>query len=458
MREGVEIVAAQGLVQRVAGVPGLYPHLAARRLFGVAAGTPRRLHQQREQALGRPKVAAEQRGVGVHRGHQRDAPEVVPLGDHLRADQHIHVTGVHGTELRFERPLEACAVGINAGDARGSAVGAQQHFAELLFEFFGAAAQRCDIQVAALGAGARHRLGQAAVVAAQAAVEFVEHAPGAAMRAAALPATVGAVKYGCVTTAVQEHQALLALRDALLQGGDQRRRQGCGHALRFGQQVHVDQPHPRQRPTADASRQAEPDVAPLVGTLPTFQRRCGRAQQHRHRFEPPTVHRHVACRVARALLLFVRRVMFFIDDDQAEARHRREHGQPRTQHQVGQAQVRGEPVAQALGRRQRTVQRDDVAAREALREARLQLWREVDFGHQHQGLAPFVQRLRGSTQIDLGLAAAGHAVQQHGRRLARLGESAQLFQHPALFVAQARLGGIGLMRHRDAHQSTCSLQ
>ncbi len=47
-------------------------------------------------------------------------------------------------------------------------------------------------------------------------------------------------------------------------------------------------------------------------------------------------------------------------------------------------------------------------------ESRFELRREVDLGHQHQGLlAPMKRGTRGM-QVDLGLAAAGDAVQQHG--------------------------------------------
>ena len=81
--------------------------------------------------------------------------------------------------------------------------------------------------------------------------------------------------------------------------------------------------------------------------------------------------------------------------------------------------MRQQPVAQPLRRRQRTVQADHQMAREALREARLQLRREVDLGHQHQRLAALRQGSVGGAQIDLGLAAAGGAMQQHRRARAQ---------------------------------------
>ena len=106
---------------------------------------------------------------------------------------------VHGAELRLERALVARAVGVDAGDAR-----AGQQRGELLLEPLGAAADRRDVGVAAVGAGARHRLGEAAVVAAQGAVLLVEDAPGAAVRAAAQPAAVAALQHRRVAAPVEE--------------------------------------------------------------------------------------------------------------------------------------------------------------------------------------------------------------------------------------------------------------
>jgi hypothetical protein len=56
---------------------------------------------------------------------------------------------------------------------------------------------------------------KAAVVAAQRAVDLVEHAEGAAVRALAFPAAVGAVQHRRVAAPVQEHHGLLAARHPL---------------------------------------------------------------------------------------------------------------------------------------------------------------------------------------------------------------------------------------------------
>ncbi len=55
---------------------------------------------------------------------------------------------------------------------------------------------------------------------------------------------------------------------------------------------------------------------------------------------------------------------------------------------------------------------------EALREAVEELRRERDLGHQDQRLAALADRLGDRLEIDLGLARAGHAVEQIDREAA----------------------------------------
>jgi hypothetical protein len=167
--------------------------------------------------------------------------------------------------------------------------------------------------------------------------------------------------------------------------------------------------------TATDARPGQALVATLrQHPLPGLQRGRGRPQQHRHALQVAAVDGQVARRVARAFLLLERGVVLLVDDDQAQARQRRKDRQPRAQHQVGLAQVGQQPVAQPLRRGQAAVQADQHAARKALGKARFELRREVDLRHQHQHLLPGGQRILGGVQIDLGLAAAGDAVQQPG--------------------------------------------
>ena len=265
------VVPFQRFKQRMVGVKGLHPHFAGGAVPGVAARPACGLHQQAEQALGRAKVAGKQRAVGVDGGHQRDVAEIVALGNHLRADQHIDLAGMHAGQLRFERAFVPGGVGINAGNAHRAAVGSpdiHQQLGQMFFEPLGAASDRGDVEVAAARAGARHAFGEAAVVAAQRAVNLVEHAVGAAIGAVAFPVAVVAGQHRRITAPVQENHRLLATRHALANGQQQRR----GDDAVFGLVVHVHAPDQRQgRIVTDSLVHVQALVAAGNRGLPAFE-------------------------------------------------------------------------------------------------------------------------------------------------------------------------------------------
>ena len=113
----------QGFKQSVGGVKCLHPHLAAGALCGITPSAATGLHQQRKQTLRRSEVARKQGAIGVHRSHQSDAPEIMALGNHLRAHQHIYLAAVHVRQLGLQSPFQFGAVGINSHDANGLPIG-----------------------------------------------------------------------------------------------------------------------------------------------------------------------------------------------------------------------------------------------------------------------------------------------------------------------------------------------
>ncbi len=255
-------------------------------------------------------------------------------------------------------------------------------------------------------------------MAAQRPVLLVEDAPGAAVRAAAQPAALAALQHRRVAAPVEEDEALLAARDALVQRGDdlrrerRRRRAGAQADGGLGQPAHVDQADRRPGRAADPLGQGEAPIAAQLRALPGLERRRRRAEDDEDALAPAAPDRQVARRVARAFLLLVRGVVLLVDDDDAEPRQRREHREARAEDEVGQAELCRQPAAQPLRRRQPAVQGDDAPAGEAAREAVDQLRRQVDLGDQHEGLAPGRERQAGGAQVDLGLAAAGDAVEE----------------------------------------------
>ncbi len=103
--------------------------------------------------------------------------------------------------------------------------------------------------------------------------------------------------------------------------------------------------------------------------------------------------------------------MLLVDDDQAEIVDRREHRRARAHADARLALAQAPPLGVALGGAQPRVQHRDGVA-EALDEARDDLRGERDLRHQHDRAAALLERGRGGLQVDLGLARAGHAVQQ----------------------------------------------
>ena len=95
----------QGLKQWVRWVKGLHPHFAGGTLRGIASCAATGLHQQRKQTLGCSEVTREQGAVWVDGRYQCNAPEIVPLGNHLSAHQHIHFAAVNTRKLCFQRTL-----------------------------------------------------------------------------------------------------------------------------------------------------------------------------------------------------------------------------------------------------------------------------------------------------------------------------------------------------------------
>ena len=397
-------------------------------ILRIAPGAASGLHEEAKQPLWRAVVAGVQSAVGLHGGNQCDASEVMALGHHLRADQHIYVACMHLGQLLFQAALGLGGVGIDAAHTGGVTVGAL-HIAQQAFQLFlqllRALAQRHDVGVAAGRAGKGYALRKAAVVAAQGAVAFVKDLVRAAMRAVALPAAVGTKQHGRKATAVEQDQALLAALYAL--GNRVQQRWGEHRAL--GLLGHVYQAHLGQAGRTNTAGHIEAQVAARASTLfgragmPALKRWRGAAQNHLGAHRATTPQGQVSGGVTRAFLLLVAGVMLLIDDDQCQLRYAGKDGHTRAQHNARAAGVGGQPAFQALRVSHAAVHADHgifaVLRRKAGDKALFQLGREIDLGHHHQRLRFGVGIQHGlhGAQIDLGLAATGAAVEQKWARL-----------------------------------------
>ena len=129
-------------------------------------------------------------------------------------------------------------------------------------------------------------------------------------------------------------------------------------------------------------------------------------------------HRQIARRIAQAVLLLVGRVVLLVHHDQAQLAQRREHRHARAQQHARLAALGAGPglqafaIGQAAMHHRQAIRPDQRLQTRAQRA--FQLRRQIDFGHHQQYLASCRQDLLGRPQVDLGLAAARHTVQQHG--------------------------------------------
>ena len=367
-----------------------------------APGATGHLHDGLRQPLGGSEVGAEQALVGIEHAHQRDIGEVMTLGQHLRADQDARFAAVDPGDGRLQVGGIAHAVAVKAGDGQ-----ARKTRRQGFFDALGAMAQRPH-PVAAARAGGGQRLVGAAVVAAEALLLLVDGQPRIAVPAGRDPAAAAAQQRGRIAAAVDEDQHLRSGRQMPLHGLQQRHRKTPVH----GVAAQVDQLQRRRLGGAGAARQRQALRAAGSHVVQRFEGRRGRAQQHRHGTALRPDHRHVARRIAKAaFLLFERRVVLFIDHDDAQRRQRHEHRRAGADDDARPAAGRAAPSLQPLAVGQARVQGDQRHGK-AFAKTRQQLRRQADLRAQHQRAAALCQHGVDQPQIHLGLAAAGHAIQQ----------------------------------------------
>ena len=395
------VVVDQRAIQGMVGILGLDQHFAGQ--FGAPAAAAD-LHQLREETLGRTKVGGEQGGIGADRADQGQQRKIMALGQHLGADQDVGLTGMDGGEQGLPFLRRARRIAVDAQDA-----GFGKAFDEHGFEALRTAPEGQQVDVAAIGAGARHARFEAAVVAAQAPVRQVQHEVGGATLAARDPAAGRTGQHRRIAAPVEEDQALLAALEAQLQAGQQRR----GKSFLQFLAPRVDDAHHGHGLGHRALGQFQQAIAARRGVMESFQRRRGGAEHDRDVQLVRAPDRHIARRIAQAFLLLEGGVVLLVDHDQLQARQRHEHGEPGAEHDVGVTRERFEETARARRIGHAAVGADHMRGGEARRDAAFQLRREGDLGHQHQRLAATGEDGIDGTQIDLGLAATGDAVQQH---------------------------------------------
>ena len=136
------------------------------------------------------------------------------------------------------------------------------------------------------------------------------------------------------------------------------------------------------------------------------------ATQHGARVARRALGRDVAGVVARVALVLVGGVVLLVDDDEPEVGQRREDGRARPDADARLARAQARPLVVALAGRQRRVQDGDGVAEARRRSARRSAASARSPARARSPRARAASVARGGAQVDLGLARAGHAVQQ----------------------------------------------
>ena len=165
--------------------------------------------------------------------------------------------------------------------------------------------------------------------------------------------------------------------------------------------------------------QLEQRVFALAAVVVAFQRRRGRAEHDHGAFHLAAHNGDVARVVAGRLLLLVGMLVLLVHDDQAERFDGGEDGRARADGDARAALANLVPLVVPLAGGQMAVQHRHQRLQRAGAEPRLEaldgLRRERDFRHEDNRALALLQGVGDGLQIDLGLAAAGDAVEEEGR-------------------------------------------
>jgi hypothetical protein len=404
---------------------------------GVSTAATGELRQQLERPLLGTKVRECQAGVGVDDRRERDSGEVVPLGDHLRADEDGLVRGRELPEFRRERArlLDGVRVQANTRQLR-------QLRSQLALEPLRAGADPRQLGRCAGGARGRLGLGVGAVVAAQRPVAMQDERH-VAVRATERDPARTAVQRRRDTAAVEEQDRLAAVL------GDRAELREEGRRERIpGLAAQVDDAYRRQR-----GGQAPTELESLQGAPALGPRR--RASEDGDRvFQRRTLRGDGARVVARVRFLLVRRVVLLVDADHAQTSHGREDGRTRADDDARLAAGDALPLISSLGLRQRRVENRNRFA-ESRHEPADCLRRQRNLGHEHDRSEAALERRGARLQVDLGLAASRGAVEEDvrcGSGVERRDDARDGFA-----LRRAQLGGPGVGGERVTRRWTRTL-
>ena len=180
----------------------------------------------------------------------------------------------------------------------------------------------------------------------------------------------------------------------------------------------------------------QPDLA-LLCLIHGLHRRGSRAQHQQGPILNTAVFGHIPGVVAGDVFRFVTALLLLVQNDETQIVQGGEDSRAGANHHRGLPTAGPLPLVVPLPRAQRAVEHRNLSAEVGGKDPQ-QLGGEDDLGHQHQGGASPGQGLLNQADVDLGLAAARHTVEQGGGGLPLSGQGVQPLKGRLLLFIEHR--------------------
>ena len=247
-------------------------------------------------------------------------------------------------------------------------------------------------------------------------------------------ATLAAYHHTAVAPAVEKENALFPPPEVFLQFFPQQAGQARGVSLpEF--LLHIHQAHFRHLVGIVSLPEGKQVILSHLRGIPALHRRGRRPQQKQSLMVGAAELGHLPGVVTDHALRLIAALLLLVQDDQAHVFQRGEDGGPGAQHHLDLAPADTLPLVVALRHPQGAVEHGHLVPKTG-GEPPHHLGRQHDLRHQDHGPPPPAQYFLNQTEIDLGLAAAGDALEQHRLRLPGLRQGPDRLKGRLLFLIE----------------------
>ncbi len=382
---------------------GLDDHLSG---LVVPAGPARGLGQQLERPLPASEIRRVQRQIRRQDPHKRHIGKIMALHDHLGPHENVRLPFRERGEDLLVTALARGGIQIHAQDPC-----AREQFPHHGLDLLGPRPETGDIGRAAGGTAHGRRRLVPAIMADQTAIAVKGQRHVAVGAFHGLPAGTAGNEIGIAPPVQKEHGLTARAKFALHGFLEFPAEDGPVAAPQLLPQI--DDLHARQMAAGlRPPRQAVQMVLPAFPRPRVRLKGRRRRSQHQRRAAKlrPLLGRFPGV-IARGRFALVSVFMLLVDDDQPQIRKRGEQRRARADHDPHLAALRPFELIAALSRREPGIDHRHLIAKTPV-ETQHRLIGQRDLRDQHDDLAALGQHMADHLHVDLGLAAARHAVDQ----------------------------------------------